>query len=83
MRGSVGRPRPEQCPHPFRDRFIENMVMERVEKILPVRSAFEEIQDLFLDRIGFVQPGNITTRDHRRRKVVSELHDLKPCHNQF
>ena len=73
MRGSVGRPRPEQCPNPFRDRFIENMVMERVEKILPVRSAFDKIQDLLLDRIGFV----------RRRKVVSELHDLKPCHNQF
>ena len=38
--------------------------MEGVEKILPVRSTFEEIQNLFLNRISRLQPRNVMRKDY-------------------
>src|SRR5712664_667746 len=60
--GLVGRSCLEERPHPLRDRFVEHIIVERVEKSLSVRPAFEEIQNLFLDRIGGLRLRNVTTK---------------------
>jgi hypothetical protein len=57
--------------------------VERVEKILPVRPAVEEIQNLFRDRVGCVHNRNIAPEYQGRREIVFEMHSVAPCHNQF
>ena len=54
---------PEESEHPFRNRLIEDIVVKRVEKLLPMRSAIEKIQDLSLYPMGYdFRPWNAATR---------------------
>src|SRR6202043_993507 len=80
--GLVGRTRLEERPHPLRDRFVEHIIVERVEKGLSVRSAFEEIQDLFLDRIGGSRLRNVTTSARWGRKIACKRHNPALYHNR-
>ena len=53
---------PEESEHPFRNRLIEDIVVKRVEKLLPMRSALEKIQDLSLYPMGYdFRPWNAAT----------------------
>jgi MFS family permease len=61
---SIGRSCPDQCEHPLGDGLIKDIVVERVQKLLPMRPALEEIQDLLLDRTGELQIGNVATEGH-------------------
>ena len=59
----VGRADAEERLHPFRDRFTENMVVECMKKLFPIRSAIEKVPELFPDRVGFRHLGNATTEN--------------------
>jgi len=46
------------------------MVVKCMEKFFSVRSALEKVQNLFIDQVGFLQRGNATPENHRRRQLI-------------
>jgi len=46
------------------------MVVKCMKKFFSMRSALEEVQDLFIDHVGFLQRGNATPENHRRRQLI-------------
>ena len=80
----VSRPGAEQRAHPFRDRFVKNIVVKCMEKLFPIRPAIEKVQKLFPDGVGLLDLGNATSENCRRRQLTFQLylHGLAPCHNR-
>jgi hypothetical protein len=67
----------KESEHPFRNRLIEDIVVERVKELLAVGFTVEKIQDLLLHPVRHKRRfGSATSRRRRRGGLALVFHQM-------